>query len=63
MAYFQRAVSARGPLQYETLRETLVGQEILGLERIQCLADERLAESARDELATELGARVLAAGQ
>ena len=63
MTYFQRSVPARGPLKDEILGEPPVRQEILGLERVQRLVDERLAEFPSDELAAELGARVLAAGQ
>ena len=59
----QRTLPSRGPLQHELLSESSVGQEILGLERIQRFADERLGESPPSELASKLGARVLAARQ
>ncbi len=63
MANLQRTVPSRGSLQHEIFCESLVGQEVLGLERVQRLADERLGKSARSELAAELGARVLATRQ
>lgn len=63
MTDLERAVSARHPLVYETLCETLVGEKIFGLERVQRLADQPLGKTPRGELAAELGARVLAAGQ
>ncbi len=59
----QRALPSRGSLEYVILRETQVGQKILGLERVQRLADERLGEASLSELAAELGARMLAARQ
>jgi hypothetical protein len=51
MTNLQRTVPSCGPLQNENFRESLVGQEILGLERVQRFADEPLGESPRDELA------------
>ena len=60
IANLQRTVPSGDPLQDEIFSESLLGQEILGLERVQRLADERLRESPRDELATELDACVLA---
>lgn len=57
----QGTVPSLDPLHYEILCETFVGQEILGLERVQRLADEVLRESPRGQLAAQLGARVLAA--
>ena len=59
----QWTLPARRPLDYEALRETSIGQQILGLQRIQRVADEIFGESAHRELAPELGARVLAARQ
>jgi hypothetical protein len=56
MTDFQRTVSSCGPLQNEVFRESLVRQEVLGLERIQRFADEPFGKSPSDELAIELGA-------
>jgi hypothetical protein len=50
-------------MEHVILCESQVGQKILGLERVQRLADEHLGESSLSKLATELGARVLAARQ
>ena len=61
ITYFQRTQPARCPLHDESLCESLVGQEILSLERVQHLADKRLRKASHSELAAELGSRVLAA--
>ena len=63
MANLQRTMPSRGLLQHKILCESSVGQQVLGLERVQRLADERLGKIPRSELAAELGARVLAARQ
>jgi Mg-chelatase subunit ChlD len=52
---------ARCPLNDETLRESLVREETLGLERVQDFADKGLRKTSPGELAAKLGARVLAA--
>ena len=57
----QRTIASGSPLQYELLCESLVRQEILGLERVQHFIDEPLGKPPRNELAAELEARVLAA--
>jgi hypothetical protein len=56
MANLHRPVPARGPLQDEIFRESLVGEEIFGLERVQRFADEPLGEPSRNELANQLRA-------
>ena len=59
----QWTLPARRPLEYEALRETPIGQQVFGLQRVQRVADEIFGESADRELAPEFGARVLAASQ
>ncbi len=63
IAYLQRTLPSRGSVEHVILCESQVRQKILGLERVQHLADEHLGESSLSELAAELGARVLAARQ
>ena len=58
---FQRTLPTCCPMNDETLCESLVGQEILGLERVQHIADKRARKAPQRELAVKLGARVLAA--
>ncbi len=57
----QRTLPTGCPVCYETLCESLVGQEILGLEHVQLSVDKRLREPPRSELTTQLDARMLAA--
>lgn len=59
----QRALPSRSSVVDVILCEAQVGQKILGLERVQRLADERLGKPSLSELAAELGTRVLAARQ
>ena len=61
IAYFQGTHSACCALKDEILCESLVGQEILALERVQDFADDRLPKASQSELTAKLGARVLAA--
>ena len=63
IANLQRTLPSRGSVEHVILCKSQVGQKILGLERVQRLADECLGESSLSELAAELGARVLAARQ
>lgn len=63
MTDFQRTLPSRHPLDHEILCEASIGKKILGFERVQRLADQALGETPRGELAAQLGARVLAAGQ
>jgi len=63
MTDFQRALPTRHPLRDEALGESPVGEKVLGLERVQDLADQRLGKAALTEFAAELGARMLAARQ
>ncbi len=63
MTDFDWTLASRHPLDNEIFCEPLVGEKILGLERVQRLADQPLGKTPRGELAAELGARVLAAGQ
>jgi hypothetical protein len=57
----QRTLPTGCPVCYETLCESLVGQEILGLEHVQLSVDKRLRESPRSELTAQLDARMLSA--
>ncbi len=59
----QRALPSRGSVVDVILCEAQVGQKILGLQRIQRLANAQLGKPSLSELAAELGARVLAARQ
>jgi hypothetical protein len=56
-----RTLPTRRAMNHEALCKSLVGQEILVLERVQHFADKRLRKAPRAQLAFKLGARVLAA--
>ena len=58
---FQRTLPTCRPMNDETLCESLVGQEILALERVQHISDKRTRKAPQRELAVKLRARVLAA--
>jgi hypothetical protein len=56
------ALSPLGPLGDELLGESLVGEEIFGLERVEGLAHHGVLMAPGQKLALELDARMLAAG-